>query len=179
MSAARHSNLDTKTKALAAMVCLGDLAGEVVTFFGGVANSAGSVVRFLCECGWAVFAFPLGWLGMITADVPAPGKGVGLRHACFWVGVTMNALLWAWIAHRVARAVRAEAQHGGFHAPSVSLRIAEVRQNHAAAAHSRWKPPRARNALVGAAKQAIRGCGYFFRAGRGRQDPCEQEEPKV
>ncbi len=178
MSAASHSNWDAKTKAVIAMICLGDLAGEVLTFFGGFANSAGPVVRFLCECGWAVFAFPLGWLGMIMANFPVLGRGVGLRQACFWAGVTMNALLWAWITNRVVRAMRAEPRHGGFDARSVSLRIAEVRQNHAAAAHSRWKPPHARTGLVRAAKQTIRRCGYFFKAERERQEPSEEEAPK-
>lgn len=137
-----------KTKALIVGVALGDLAGQVVTFLGGLANKSGwDVVKLPCECAWAVLAFPLGWLGLIAPGLAAAPKVLPYAHLFLWTGVVMNGALWGWMVYRVARSLRRQGTHHGFDASAFSVRLSEVRQSHVAAAHARAGSAHSRKGL--------------------------------
>jgi hypothetical protein len=180
MSAEQHSSSDVNTKVLITAVALGDLAGQAVTFLGGLANTTGwDVAKLPCDCAWAVLAFPLGWLGWIAGCfLSASSRMAGMRDACLWAGVTLNACLWGWTVYVLIKRVRGQGGRDGLDASAISLRIAEVRRSHVVAAHSRWKPPHAREALVAAASRAIRRCGYFFRGEPERWESPKEKHPR-
>src|SRR5262249_10217883 len=137
------------------------------------------IAKFACECAWAVLAFPLGWLGLIAGGLVATRSLLPYPYVFLWTGVTMNACLWGWFAHRLVRGVRGQAGYSGFDASTISSQIAQVRHNHAVSAHSRWKPPHARKGLVGAARRVISRHGYFLRTEPERREHIEGEAPKT
>jgi hypothetical protein len=147
-----------------AAVALGVVAGQVVTFLGGLANTTGwDVVKFPCECAWAVLAFPLGWLGLIAPGFAATPWVLPYAYLFLWTGVTMNGCLWGWIVYLAVRSARGQGTHRGFEASTFSLRLTEVRQSYVAAAHAPSGPVYARKGLVAIASRAVRRCGYFLR----------------
>ena len=155
--------LDAKTKILIAAVALGVVAGQVVTFIGGLANTTGwDIVKFPCECAWAVLAFPFGWLGLVVSAFARFRWFLPYPHLFLWTGIIMNGCLWSWIVYRVVRSVRGQETHHGFHASTLSVRLTEVRQSHVAAAHTRAGPVYARKGLVAIASRVVRRCGYFL-----------------
>jgi hypothetical protein len=168
-----------KTRTVAAMVAGADLVGEAVTFLGGFANSIGwDVAKFPCECAWAVLAFPLGWLGFIAGSLSAASRGMwGMRYACLWAGVAMNAILWGWVVYKLIRSVQGQPGYSGFDASLVRPRITQVRQNHAILAHSRSKPLQARRELLAAAGRALTKLAYFSRTAAEREKTEHQEAP--
>jgi hypothetical protein len=74
----------------------------------------------------------------------------------------MNGVLWGWIVYVSVKLVAGQGSRRAFDASVLSLRLAEVRQNHAGAAHARGGSVHARKGLVAWASRAVRGCGYFF-----------------
>ena len=172
-------NLNVRTKTLIAMVALGNLAGEGVTFVGGFANTTGwDILKFPCECAWTVLAFPLGWLGLVGGSFAAKQLMLPYFYLFLWTGVTLNACLWGWVACRFVRCVRGQAGYSGFDASTISSQIAEVRHRHTVSAHSRWRPSHARKGLIGAARRAIGRCAYFLRTEPARRQETEGDSPK-
>jgi hypothetical protein len=151
-----------KTKSLIAVVAITHLAGQVVTFFGGIANTTGSeLAKFPCECAWAVLAFPLGWLGFIGGSFAAKQFLLPFFYLFLWTGVTMNSCLWGWIVYGVARVVRGQCQNHGFDSAAISARVSELRQSHGVIAHARSRPLYARKGFVAMASRSISRCGFF------------------
>ena len=182
MSAPRAFTLEVKTKAIIAAVALGVVAGQAVTFFGGLANTSGwDVVKFPCECAWAVLAFPLGWLGMIATALANNRWLMPYPYLFLWTGVILNGALWSWIVYRIVILLREQGTNPGFDASAFSVRLREVRQSHVAAAHARSGPVYARKGLVAIASHAICRCGYFFdRKPKARpyvEGECTKSEP--
>jgi len=87
-----------KTKAVLAVVAVGHLAGQMVTFFGGIANTSGwDMVKLPCECAWAVLAFPFGWLGLLGGAIAINQWRLPFAyvHLFLWTGVILNVCLWS------------------------------------------------------------------------------------
>jgi hypothetical protein len=155
--------LDVKTKALIAAVAVGIVVGQVVTFLGGPANTTGwDVVKVPCECAWVVLAFPLGWLGLIAGAFAKIRWLLPYPNLFLWIGIPMNGGLWALMVYLAVRFTRGQGTHRGFDAPTVSLRLTEVRRNYVAAGHARTGSVFARKGLVATASRAVRRCRYFF-----------------
>jgi hypothetical protein len=151
-----------KTQALIATVALSLVIGQVVTFLGGLANTTGwDVARLPCECAWAVLAFPLGWLGLITGAF-ANRWLLAYASIFVWIGMGLNGGLWAWIVYLALRSARGQGLYRGFDASLVSSQIKEVRRSHVTASHARCESIHARKGLVAIASRAVRRCGYFF-----------------
>src|SRR5690242_4582133 len=117
MSAARSLTLDVKTKAFIAAVALGVVAGQAVTFVGGLANTTGwDVVKLPCECAWALFAFPLGWLGLIGTAFANNRWLLPYPYPFLCTGVILNGALWSWIVYRIVIMLRGQGANRGFDA---------------------------------------------------------------
>ena len=173
MHGACHSKLDRRAKAVVAVVASGVLAGQVIAFLGGPANTAGwDLVRFPCECAWAVLAFPLGWLGWIAPRLVAlaaprliASRSLVAWQYCpylfLWTGVLLNACFWGGVVYGVARYNRRQGGRHGLDASMFFARLSELRPNHLAAAHARSRPMYARKGLVAVARQAVTRQAYF------------------
>jgi hypothetical protein len=177
MSAAHVFTLDVNTKILIAAVAAGVVAGQVVTFVGGLANTTGcDVVKFPCECAWGVLAFPLGWLGLIATAFANNRWLLPYPYLFLCAGVALNGALWSWIVYRIVIALRGQSTNGGFDASAFSVRLREVRQSHVAAAHARSVSIYARKGLVAMASHAVRRCAYFFDKNPERRETADAEK---
>lgn len=165
-----------KTKNLVALVILGNLAGAALTsFFALTYFPSSPPIRFLCQCGWVVFAFPLGWVGVVAGKLLASRVMV---YLAWGAGAFINACLWGWTAGKINKAIQGRIGHAGFDASVISPRIAQLRHEHAAAAHARSHPVYSRKGLLAAARRTITRCGYFSNLGAEHPQPAEGGAPK-
>lgn len=148
-----------KAKNLIAVVMLGNLMGAVLTSFLALNfRPSWPIATFFCKCGWALLAFPLGWVGFIASRLSSSPQ---MASFLFGAGLLSNACLWAWVAARTIRAVQQQGTHKGFDTSTVSPRIEELRRSHALTAHSRSRHLHARKELLATASRVVRRFMYF------------------
>ncbi len=161
-----------RAKLLIATVAVGNLVGVGVTSWVLLGRlSCPQLVRFLCECCWAVLAFPLLWAGLIASSLATGG---GIDYPTLWGAAIVNACLWGWVASKVGTQIA----HSGFDPSTILLRIARLRENGTAAAHARSKHLHTRRGLLAATRRTLRGTAYFSGEGPEHRQSAGQEVGK-